>query len=61
MHTTTFAQRLTAEFVGTALRLAAVVGPGIMGDGAGAGTMLFRWLVPSLPQVADGWCSPATA
>lgn len=43
-------RRLTAEGLGTAFLLAAVVGPGIMGErGAVAARTLFRWLRPELP------------
>jgi glycerol uptake facilitator-like aquaporin len=61
-------RRAASEGLGTAFLLAAVVGSGIMGDrlaggsvagfiaaqlaGAAAATILFRWLVPSLPKDA---------
>jgi glycerol uptake facilitator-like aquaporin len=60
-------RRFVAEFVGTALLLAAVVGSGIMGArrpadvpafvaaqflGAAAATTLFRWLIPAVRATA---------
>ena len=48
----TYARRVVAEGVGSALLLATVVGSGIMGERLAAATALFRWLVPALPAAA---------
>ena len=48
MRTDTLLRRLTAEFVGTAMLLAAVVGSGIMGDRLADGNVAIALLANTL-------------